>query len=195
MTVSVIVTFALIVLARIVDVSLDTVRTVSIVQGRSVFAASLGFVQAVVYVCVIGKVLQDAQQPAYVVAYGLGFALGTYVGITIEERLAFGHQLASLYTRKGAVLAEALSAGGYRVVEVQGHLRDSGDGLTILYVQVPRKRISALMRDAAGVDDSCFCIVNDVRLSGFAARWTRRVSVDVPAASRPRALGADHAVR
>jgi uncharacterized protein YebE (UPF0316 family) len=48
MNTSVFIMFWLIVLARITDVTLDTIRTVAIVQGRRVFAAALGFFEAVV---------------------------------------------------------------------------------------------------------------------------------------------------
>ena len=48
MNITVFITFSLIVLARVTDFSLDTVRMVSVVQGRRVFAAVLGFFQAVV---------------------------------------------------------------------------------------------------------------------------------------------------
>ena len=71
MTTAVAITTILIVLARIVDMSLDTVRTASIVQHRRLFAASLGFVQALIYICAIAKVLQDMSHPTYAVAYAL----------------------------------------------------------------------------------------------------------------------------
>ena len=57
MNITVLITFCLIVLARITDVSLDTIRTVSIIQGRRAFAAVLGFFEAVVYICAAAKVL------------------------------------------------------------------------------------------------------------------------------------------
>src|SRR5215470_6504218 len=100
MNTTVVVTFCLIVLARITDVTLDTIRTVAIVQGRRAFAAILGFVQAIVYICAIAKVLLNMDHPVYALAYGLGYASGTFLGITIEQRLAFGQQVASLVTRK-----------------------------------------------------------------------------------------------
>jgi uncharacterized protein YebE (UPF0316 family) len=165
MNTTVVVTFVLIVLARIIDVSLDTVRTVSIVQGRRVFAALLGFVQALVYICAIGKVLQDMGQPAYVVAYALGFALGTYLGIVIEQRLAFGRQLASLFTRRGAELAAALAAAGYRMAHVHGRAHDGE--VSILYVEVSRKKAQRLMVDASAIDHACFCVLNDVRVAEY----------------------------
>jgi uncharacterized protein YebE (UPF0316 family) len=169
---TVFVTFWLIVLARITDVTLDTIRTVAIVQGRRGFAAVLGFFEAVVYICAVAKVLLNMNHPVYALAYSLGFASGTFLGITIEQHLAFGHQLVSLLTRKGVELAKVLRASGYRLAEVKGHARE-GD-LTILYVEIPRRQTQKLIRDAGAVDDSCFCIVNDVRVAQFPAR--RRVA-------------------
>jgi len=182
MNTTVFLTFWLIVFARITDVTLDTIRTVAVVQGRRAFASLLGFFQAVVYVCAIAKVLLNMDHPVYALAYGLGFASGTYLGITIEQRLAFGHQLAMLVTRKGVALANVLRAAGYRLAEVKGHARD-GD-LNILYVEVPRRQAPELMRDASATDDNCFCIVNDVRVAKLAAR--RNIAVS-------RGLSKDHA--
>src|SRR4029077_16983343 len=91
-------TFWIIVLARITDVTLDTIRTVAIVQGRRAFAAVLGFFEAIVYICAVAKVLLNMDHPVYALAYGLGFASGTFLGITIEQRLPFGQQTVSLVT-------------------------------------------------------------------------------------------------
>src|SRR5262245_37333051 len=168
MNTTVFVTFWLIVLARITDVTLDTIHTVAVVQGRRVFAAVVGFFEAVVYICAVAKVLLNMDHPVYALAYGLGFASGTFLGITIEQRLAFGHQLVTLVTHKGAELVKALRAAGYRLAEVKGHTRD-GD-LTILYVEIPRRQAQKLIATASAVDDSCFCILNDVRVAEFAAR-------------------------
>ena len=168
MNTTIFVTFWLIVLARITDVTLDTIRTVAVVQGRRVFAALLGFCEAVVYICAIAKVLLNMDHPVYALAYGLGFASGTYLGITIEQRLAFGQQLVSIVTAKGVELAKVLRAAGCRFAEVKGHTRD-GD-LTILYVDIPRRLAPKLIRDARTVDEGCSCIVNDVRMAEFAAR-------------------------
>ena len=63
MNTTVFVTFWLIVLARITDVTLDTIRTVAVVQGRRNFAAVLGFFEAVVYISAVAKVLLSTQAP------------------------------------------------------------------------------------------------------------------------------------
>ena len=168
------ITFWLIVLARIIDVSLDTIRMVSVVQGRRAFAAVLGFFQAVVYVCAIAKVLLNMNQPVFALAYGLGFATGTYLGMLIEQRLAFGKQLVFLLTPKGPDLAEVLRAANYRVAELQGRTRD-GD-LTILSVEIARRDAQKLIRLASALDEQCVVIVHDIRRADFAKRAASKLS-------------------
>jgi uncharacterized protein YebE (UPF0316 family) len=168
MNLSVFVTFLLIVLARITDVSLGTIRMVSIVQGRRAFAAVLGFVEAVVFISVVAKVLLNMNQPVYALAYGLGFATGTYLGMVIEQRLAFGKQLVFLLTPRGPELAEVLRAGDYRVAELRGQTRD-GD-LTILCVEIPRREARKLIRIASAMDEDCVVILNDIRRADLARR-------------------------
>jgi uncharacterized protein YebE (UPF0316 family) len=168
MNLTIFVTFWLIVLARIIDVSLDTIRMVSVVQGRRGFAAVLGFFQAVVFICAAGKVLLNMNQPVYALAYGLGFATGTYLGMLIEQRLAFGKQLVFFITLKGPELAEVLRAADYRVAEVKGH---TGEGdLTIICVEILRREAQKLIRLASVVDERCAFIVHDIRLADSARR-------------------------
>ncbi|HWY71314.1 MAG TPA: DUF5698 domain-containing protein [Terriglobales bacterium] len=171
MPTSVAITFVLIIVARITDVTLDTVRTAAIIQGRRVFAAVLGFFEAVIYICVVAKVLLNVNHPIYALAYGTGFASGTFLGILIEQHLAFGEQVVSLFTRKGAELSKALADAGYLTAEVHGHTRE-GD-LAILHVEIPRKLTRDLVRDATAVDPSCFCVINDVRMAKFLAGSTQ----------------------
>ena len=174
MNITVFITFWLIVLARITDVSLDTIRTVSIIQGRRMFAAVLGFFEAVVYICAVAKVLLNMNQPVYALAYGLGFAMGTYLGMLIEQRLAFGKQLVFLLTPKGPQLGEVLRAGKFNVAELKAHTRD-GD-LTVICVEIARREAQKVIRLASAVDERCVFIVNDIRLTDFARRGAAKAS-------------------
>jgi len=42
--------------------------------------------------------------------------------------------------------------------------------LAILYVESPRKQTRKLISEAAAIDETCFCVVNDARAAGFANR-------------------------
>ncbi|HEX2972313.1 MAG TPA: DUF5698 domain-containing protein [Tepidisphaeraceae bacterium] len=163
MTLSVILTALVIMLARVTDISADTVRTVSIVQGRRFFAAILGFAEALIYILAIAQVLQGTFRPIFAVAYAAGFALGTFLGIVIEQRLAFGEQLVSVFTRKGALLVDVLRAEGYRVTALDGAGRDGP--VQVLYIEVPRRLTKRLTTKARELDNACFYVVNDVRMA------------------------------
>lgn len=176
--------FLLIVVARITDVSLDTIRTVAIIQGRRAFAAVLGFFEAVIYICVVAKVLLNMNRPAYALAYGVGFACGTYLGIRIEEYLAFGDQVILLFTKKGLTLSKALLDAGYRIAKVEAHVRE-GD-LTIVFVEVARRNARSLLRQVSSLDPSCFSVINDVRMAKFIGPAMPNAGADSPGgASHP----------
>jgi len=165
MNTSVALTCVVIVLARVTDMSLDTLRTASVVQGRRGFAAILGFCEAFVFILVVAQVLRNFDHKVYALAYATGYALGTWLGISIEQRLAFGRQLATIVTRQGAAMAVRLAAAGYRVAQVQGEAQD-GD-IRIVYVEVARRSSPLLLRHAVAVDPDCFCVVNDLRMAGY----------------------------
>ena len=174
MSTTVFITCLIIVLARITDVSLGTLRMVAVIQGRRAFATVLGFFEAVIYVCVVAKVLLNMAQPVYAVAFGLGYAAGIYLGMLIEQRLAFGNQLVFLLTAKGLELLDILCAEAYRVAEVKGHVPEGER--TILCVEIPRRDAQKLIRRASIVDDRCTFIVHDIRLSDFAERGALKAS-------------------
>ena len=81
----------LVFLARIVDVSVGTLRTISIIQGRSKVAFVLAFIETTVWLLVLSAVLpQVMNSPILGVFYAFGFATGNVVGIMVEKRLGNG---------------------------------------------------------------------------------------------------------
>jgi len=172
MNASLVTTCFFIMLARSTDVSLDTLRTVAIVQGRRVFAALVGFVEALIYIVAIAKVLQNfigsAHPVPYAIAYAAGFALGTFLGIMIDGRLAFGEQLVAILSHQGEQLVTILRGEGYQVTELNG--RSRGGDVAVLYIEVPRRQVKALTIRALAADPECFYVIHDVRASSAARR-------------------------
>jgi len=67
-------------LARVCDVSLATIRTLMVVRGQKLYAASIGFVEVIIYILALGKIFSDLNNPFNLFFYALGFATGNYVG-------------------------------------------------------------------------------------------------------------------
>lgn len=159
----------LIVLARIVDVSLGTLRTISVVNGRALMAWILGFFEILIWIVVVSQVIQNLSEPVYAVAYALGFATGNYAGIWVEQRIALGEQMVRIFTRKGSEIATSLRNDGYTLTEFKGEGRDGM--VSMLFIETPRRRVRRLLERISRLDPYSFCIVDDVRLvhhrSGF----------------------------
>lgn len=83
----------LIFLARLVDVSLATVRHILIFRGQKTIVPFIGFVEVLIWLIAIMQVMNNLKHPVSYVAWALGFAVGTYVGMIIEERMALGFAL------------------------------------------------------------------------------------------------------
>lgn len=163
MTFEILGTTAWIFLARVVDVSLGTFRTVAVVRGRRGLAFAFGFFEVLIWVIVVSRVIDDLSHPAFMVAFALGFATGTTVGITAEGWFAMGEQAVRIFTQRGHVLVAKLRDGGFQVTEFSGTGRDGP--VSLLFVQIPRKHTKAVLGLAREHDPTCFLTVDDVRLA------------------------------
>jgi uncharacterized protein YebE (UPF0316 family) len=133
--------------ARVVDVTLGTVRTLSIVHGRTKLAFFLGFVEISIWLVVISTVVQKiAEEPVLGVFYALGFASGNVVGIWLERKLAHGNLILRVIIQgdAGKEVAGMLRQEGYGVTTFQG---EGGSGpVTELYIVCRRRDLKGIMR-------------------------------------------------
>ena len=109
----------LIVAARVTDVSMGTLRVVFIGRGMAVPAALVGFVESLVWLLAVSQILKHLTLPLYYVAYAGGFALGNYVGLMIERRLALGKVIVRVISNRSAA-------------DVVGAFREKGLGTTLV---------------------------------------------------------------
>ncbi|HOH81726.1 MAG TPA: DUF2179 domain-containing protein [Methanoregulaceae archaeon] len=75
---------------RICDVSLGTIRVIFIAKGLKYIAPVIGFFEVIIWLLAIGQVMNNISNVACYIAYGGGFAAGTLLGMTVEERLSLG---------------------------------------------------------------------------------------------------------
>jgi uncharacterized protein YebE (UPF0316 family) len=121
--------------ARVVDVSLGTMRTIAIVQGRTLTAFFLGFFEVGLWLGIISTIIpQIGANPILILFYALGFSTGNVVGIKLEGQLAQGHVILRVITAcNGPAMAEALRAAGHAVTAFSGQGR-SGPVTELLIV-------------------------------------------------------------
>lgn len=147
---------------RLTDVTLGTLRILMTVRGRKPLAALIGFVEVTIFVVAISQVVRNATNIWSVLGYSGGFAAGTLVGMTIEERLALGFTVVRIMsTNLENKLAEALRALGFGVTEMSGQgLRGT---VEILEVVVQRHDLPKVLQTIDHVDSKAFVTVEETR--------------------------------
>jgi uncharacterized protein YebE (UPF0316 family) len=145
---------------RTIDVSLGTLKTIFIVEGRSVLAPSLGFIEATVYVIAASIVFTDLGNPIKILGFGIGFGIGTASGMYMARRLGLGSVTVRLFKSGDAeALIGSLRDAGFRLTTMSGEGRD---GPVSMIQMILRKRAVPRALDAAKPWlSTCFVTVGD----------------------------------
>lgn len=162
---------AAIFLARVIDVSIGTVRIVMVARGHKIAASFLGFFECLLVVLAISQILADLRDPLRYLAFAGGFALGNYVGLHLEERLALGLSVIRVITRgQSKVLSDALRKAGFGVTLVDGTGREGK--VEIIFSIVKRSRLQGFVSVLNRLDPSAFYSVEDVRSARYSPHST-----------------------
>jgi len=150
----------LVFVARVVNVSMGTVRSLLAMRGQKRLASVISFFESLIFILAISKVLQNGNNIWNVLGYSGGFAVGTMVGLKIEEKLALGFAAVQVISQTaGEEIAAALREAGYGVTQLVGEgLRGKVHVITTV---ANRRDIRAIIDLVSGVDESAFVTVDD----------------------------------
>ncbi len=152
----------LIFVLRVTDMTLDTLRVLSVMRGKRTAAWGAGFFQAGFFVIAFSTVLNNLDNPWNVIGYAAGFATGNVVGIMLENKLAPGVlNVRVISPRRGTRVAEELRAAGFAVTEMTGRGKDGT--VDVLHCTVRRKDLSRVEALVHAVDPEAFVISEDIR--------------------------------
>lgn len=152
----------LIFLARLTDVSLSTLRIVLVTMGKRSIAPLIGFVEAFVWLLAIGQIMQNLTNIMSYLAYAGGFAMGTYLGMWIEQRIALGIVMVRIITGKTADdLILKLKETNYRFT----HLRAEGKygDVGVVFSIVKRKQLPKFLNLINTHNPNAFYTIENIR--------------------------------
>lgn len=135
----------LVCLARVCDVSINTFRTLLMLQGRKWLAGVLGFFEVTIWVVAVGGVLKyiSLENWTAVAGYAMGFSAGVVLGMTIEDRIALGFRMVRIVNPdgkgEGTLVSPRLRDAGFRVTEVEGKGR--AGPVEVAFTVVKRKSV------------------------------------------------------
>ena len=118
-------------------ITLNTIRVILTMRGYRKVAPFMAMIEIIIYTLGLSMVMQYLSNPIYLIVYALGFGIGIYTGMIIEDRLALGYSVVYVITDSlDHTLPNHLRELGYGVTIERGYGRD-GERL-VLTVLTPR---------------------------------------------------------
>ncbi|HLT71621.1 MAG TPA: DUF5698 domain-containing protein [Cyclobacteriaceae bacterium] len=134
----------LIFLARICDVSINTIRIIYVLGGRKATATILGFFESLIWLMAISQIFEHLDNWVCYVAYPGGFAVGILVGMIIEEHIAYGKVIVRIITRKETLpLRQFLEGMGFRYTLLKAVGRDGAEN--VVFTVLEREKLDDLL--------------------------------------------------
>ncbi len=154
----------LIFLARVLDVSMMTMRIIFVSRGRRFLAPAIGFFEVLIWLLAIGQVMKNLNNPASYIAYAAGFATGNLAGMYLEEKLALGMLLIRIITVKEAdELITDLRAAGYGVTSLDAH--GATGHAQLIFTIIKRKDLQQAIEIITRLNPKAFVSVEEIKLA------------------------------
>jgi uncharacterized protein YebE (UPF0316 family) len=152
----------LIFFARILDVSIGTVRMIFVSKGFKKVAPILGFFEIFIWIVAIGEIMNGVNHWFYYIFYAGGFAAGTYVGMRLEEKISIGKVLVRIITQKDATeLIEKFKNENYKITVTNGKGKEGE--VKIIFTIINKKKLKEVVKIIKKFNPRAFYTIEDVR--------------------------------
>lgn len=153
--------------ARLIDVSLGTLRIIFVSHGLKYFAPVVGFVEINIWLLAIGQIMQNLDNLACSLAYAGGFAMGAFFGMVIEEKLSIGTVMVRIICKHDASeLINSLREAQYGVTT---HDAEGLNGpVKIIFAVIRRENLGDVLNRIHTIHPRAFYSVEDIRSVGEA---------------------------
>ncbi|MDD3890845.1 MAG: DUF2179 domain-containing protein [Bacteroidales bacterium] len=152
----------LIFFARIIDVTLGTMRIIFVSKGQKMIAPILGFFEIFIWIIAMGQIMSNLNNFACYFAYAAGFATGNWVGMRLEEHLAMGNLIIRVIASKdGNLLVKKLNENGYGATKVEAE--GSKGKVHLIYSIVKRSNLPHVTSVIEQFNPKTFFSIEDVR--------------------------------
>jgi uncharacterized protein YebE (UPF0316 family) len=146
-------------------VSLGTIRGIFISKGIRYLAPIIGFFEVIIWLLAIGQIMNNLTNFVAYIAYGAGFAAGTYIGMVIEEKISLGLVSVRIITKKDpGELIQYLRLNNYGVTSLDG---EGGTGkVKMVFTIITRQDLPHVVEIIKQFHPNAFYSVDDVKSVG-----------------------------
>ncbi len=152
----------LILLSRVADQSIGTLRLIFVARGMKYAAPIAGFFESLIWLLAVGQIMQHLDNMVCFVAYGAGFAIGNFVGMLLEEKISLGKVLVRIIPKKDtSELVTHLRENHYGLTVVDAHGKDGP--VHVIMSIIKRKDIQEFVDIINNYNPNAFYSIEEVR--------------------------------
>ena len=150
--------------AKIIEITIQSLKTCMMVKGQRLKAAGLGLLECTIWGLVISTIIGTlGDDPLLLVFYCIGYATGLYLGSTIESKIALGTSNLELIASPAGterILAYLKERNmGFTVFEGHG----SVDRMNMIFIVLPRRDMPRVLKEIRrACDNKVFVVASDV---------------------------------
>lgn len=151
----------LIFLSRICDVSIGTLRIIYVSRSKKFLAPLLGFFEVSIWLVAISQIMQNLDNIVCFIGYAGGFAMGNFIGILIEEKLAVGTLMIRIFQSSETGIKERLYTAGFGVTSIDAHGKNGA--VEIIFTIIKRKDLDKVVRIIEACQANTFYSIEDAK--------------------------------
>ena len=150
--------------AKIIEITIQSLKTCMMVKGQRVKAACLGFTECMIWGLVISTIISTLGDNLFLLLfYCCGYATGLFLGSTIEGKIALGTSNLQLIANdeNTKLILDYLRQNkrGYTIFSGQG----STDRMNMILIVLPRRDMKRVLREIRKLcDNHVFVVASDV---------------------------------
>ncbi len=152
----------LIFFARILDQTIGTLRLIFLSKGYRMIAPLLGFFEVIIWLVAVSQIMKHLDNVMSYVAYGAGFAMGNYIGMTIERRISLGNVIVRIILKEICLeLKEKLNSQnfGLTILDAEG----SRGNVKVLFSIIKRKDLNHFLSILDQYEPGAFYTIEEVK--------------------------------
>lgn len=151
--------------ARIIDVSLGTLRTVFFVKGKTIEPFVIAFFEVLIWFIVAREALNIEGNMFFIaISYAGGYATGTFIGSKLSNKFVKGFVGVQAVVKDNSEdLVGNLRNKGYAVSIIELKNDYEGKNKDMLYIQINNNKLKELTKIIKDYDSSAFIVVNETK--------------------------------
>lgn len=156
---------------RVTNNAVGTVRVIVMHEGRRSLGFALASLESLLFAYTAGMVITDLENIPNLVAYVLGFAVGGYVGMFIEQKYLNIFNIVDIIADETTahIIAEALRGNDHGVTEIHGE--GARGHVSQLRVVAHHRDVNEVLQIAREIKPGCFITVEESRF--IRGGWVR----------------------